>query len=191
VCRTTLASSLGLLKETGEIIQVFCRWRAAESVREYNHITPDVYADKVAAAMRVDASQNPKGVPHIITDDDDAMSVLQAEVSDMDGTSLKSTTAPATRSRGDAGRAPAARAERAVYQQLKKSPAKGMVVMVPASIWPTETCHENDGGGWLAKVVSCHGDAASLCFETARTADGRPYENVRLDWRHLQQNVTG
>jgi hypothetical protein len=40
-------------------------------------------------------------------------------------------------------------------------------------------------------VVSCHGGAVSLCFETARTADGRPYENVRLDWKHLQQNVTG
>ena len=54
-CRATLTSSLGLNEEPGEVIQVMCRWRAAESVREYKHITPDVYADKVAAAMDHDA----------------------------------------------------------------------------------------------------------------------------------------
>ena len=141
--------------------------------------------------MRVDASQTPKGVPHIITDDDDAMSVLQAEVSDMDGAAVVTTTTPATRARGTVDQSPEVRAEPPVYQQLKKAPAKGVVVMVPVSTWPTYTCHENDGLGWLAKVVSGHSDAVNVCFEAARTADGGPYENVCLDWRHLQQNVTG
>ena len=63
-----------------------CRWKAAESVREYKHITPDVYADKVAAAMAVDASQAPKRQWRVVTDHDDAMAVLQAEMEDLSAT---------------------------------------------------------------------------------------------------------
>ena len=139
----------------------------------------------------MDAAQTPKGVPHIITDDDDAMSVLQAEISDMDGAASAPKTAPATRARGAIAQSTDRCAERPVYQQLKKAPAKGAVVLVPASTWPTYACHENDGQGWLAKVVANHGAAMNVCFEAARAADGSPYENVRLEWQHLQHNVTG
>ena len=88
-CRATLASSLGLIKETGEIIQVFCRWRAAESVREYNHITPDVYADKVAAAMAVDASQTPKAPGTWSPTTMKRWRCLQAEMSDAQATARR------------------------------------------------------------------------------------------------------
>ena len=191
-CRATLASSLGLMKESGEVIQVFCRWRAAESVREYNHVTPDVYADKVAAAMAVNAAQAPKGQKHVVTDDDDAMAVLQAELDDLtvSNSSAAASPMPTTRARAETKDTPAAPAT-AVYQRVTKPPVKGNVLLVPASTWPTETCLEGDGQGWLAKVVAVHGEAVSLCFEAARTNDGRPYENVRLEWRHLQRNVTG
>ena len=191
-CRATLASSLGLMKESGEVIQVFCRWRAAESVREYNHVTPDVYADKVAAAMAVDAAQAPKGQTHVVTDDDDAMAVLQAELNDLTvgSSSAAASPIPTTRAHAETKDTPAAPAT-ALYQRVTKPPAKGSVLLVPASTWPTETCPENDGQGWLAKVVAVHGEAVNLCFEAARTNDGRPYENVRLEWQHLQRNVTG
>ena len=177
-----MASSLGLMNESGDIIQVFCRWRAAESVREYNHITPDVYADKVAAAMAVDAAQTPKRQVNVVTDDDEAMAV---EISDAQASEDTSTVTRATRAKPAEAHAP-----KALYQQISKAPSKGATVLIPASTWPTEACDENDGQGWLAKVVTNHGAAVGLCFLTARTADGRPYEKVRLEWQHLQYNVT-
>ena len=186
-CRATLASSLGMNKETGEIIQVMCRWKSAESVREYNHITPDVYADKVAAAMAVDASQAPKR-HHVVTDDDEAMAVLQAEMDNLSATGKTDDTQRATRA--TAGHVEPASAPTAVYRALDKAPTKNAIVLVPASIYPTEVCDENDGQGWLAKVVSSSGSAVRLCFESACTANHRPYEDVRLEWQHLQRNVT-
>ena len=189
-CRATLASSLGANKETCDIIQVMCRWRAAESVREYNHITPDMYADKVAAAMATDASQAPKGQRQVVTDDDEAMAVLQAEMESLSATGTTAQDTRATRATSAQGGQVAAAPQPAVYRTLVKAPAKNAVVLVPASIYPTEACNENDGQGWLAKVVSSSGTAVRLCFQTACTSHDLPYEDVRLEWQHLQQNVT-
>ena len=135
------------------MIQVFCRWRAAESVREYNHVTPDVYADKVAAAMAVDAAQAPKGPQHVVTDDDDAMAVLQAELDDLTwaAQTLRPPHADDASACGDSKHTPAAPAT-AVYQRVTKAPAKATCSRARIH-WPTETCPENDGQGWLAKVV--------------------------------------
>ena len=88
--------------------------------------------------------------------------------------------------RGDTRTAqPAKEPSPAVYRKLEKAPAKNTIVLVPASTWPTYACNENDGQGWLAKVVSNHGAAVRVCFETACTANNRPYEDVRLEWQHL------
>ena len=189
-CRATLASSLGANKEASDIIQVMCRWRAAESVREYNHMTPDMYADKVAAAMATDASQAPKGQRPVITDDDEAMAVLQAEVEALSATGTTAQDARTTRATSAQGQHEAATPQPAVYRTLVKAPAKNEIILVPASIYPTEPCNENDGQGWLARVVSSNGAAVRLCFETACTSHNLPYENVRLEWQHLQRDVT-
>ena len=133
-CRATLASSLGANKETGDIIQVMCRWRAAESVREYNHITPDMYADKVAAAMATDASQAPKGQRQVITDDDEAMAVLQSEMEALSATGATAHEPRSTRVTSAQGEYDAATPQPAVYRKLVKAPAKNSVVLVPAPI---------------------------------------------------------
>jgi hypothetical protein len=176
-CRATLASSLGVNKETGEIIQVMCRWKAAESVREYNHITPDVYADKVAAAMAVDASQAPKGQRQVVTDDDEAMAVLQAEMEDLSATGATVDTLRATRATAGHGAQATKEAPAGVYRKLEKAPAKNAIVLVPASTWPIYACNENDGQGWLAKVVSSHGAAVRVCCEMVGSVHQSPFMN--------------
>ena len=157
-CRATLASSLGLMKESGEVIQVFCRWRAAESVREYNHVTPDVYADKVAAAMAVDAAQAPKGQAHVVTDDDEAMAVLQAELDDLSvgSSDAAANPMPTTRARAEKQHTPAAPAP-ASYQRVTKAPGKGNVLLVPASTWPTESVQRTTGRAGWRRWLRCTG----------------------------------
>ena len=98
--------------------------------------------------------------------------------------------ARATRATSGQGKHDAATPRPAVYRTLVKAPAKNEIVLVPASIYPTEPCSENDGQGWLAKVVSRNGVAVRLCFETACTSHNLPYEDVRLEWQHLQRDVT-
>ena len=148
-------------KETGDIIQVMCRWRAAESVREYNHITPDVYADKVAAAMAVDASQAPKGPRQVVTDDDDAMAVLQAEMEHSARRARRARLAPsATIRRGTRGQR--RRRTRGVPEHSTKRPAKNAMVLVPASIYPTEPATRTMGKGGLPRWSPAAGGGATM-----------------------------
>lgn len=57
--------------------------------------------------------------------------------------------------------------------------ARRRLVVVPSSRYPRHTCHEHNGQGWEAQVLSATRVSAVVRYLRARTADGRPYEDTR------------
>ena len=63
---------------------------------------------------------------------------------------------------------------------IDASNAVGRRVLVPAEVYPKERCSEQQGRGWECVVITASSATAKVRFTTARTTDGRPYENERL-----------
>ena len=52
-------------------------------------------------------------------------------------------------------------------------------MLVPSARYPNNTCHEHDGDGWEAQILSATRITAVVRYLYARTADGRVYEDTR------------
>ena len=52
-------------------------------------------------------------------------------------------------------------------------------VIVPSTLWPNESCEENDGRGWTAEVIARNKRQVKLRF-LERATDGKPWTNVYL-----------
>ena len=65
--------------------------------------------------------------------------------------------------------------------------AVGRRVLVPAEIYPTYRCYEQQGRGWECIVMTVSSLTANKVRHTyARTSDGRPYADERLPLALLQ-----
>ena len=56
-------------------------------------------------------------------------------------------------------------------------------VLVPATVYPSETCLEHDGAGWSAIVISSSKLTLKLEFVHARSVSGAAFAPVRLPRR--------
>ena len=68
---------------------------------------------------------------------------------------------------------------------LDEAPRVGDSVIVPATLWPNYVCQELGGAGWAARIRSVTKYTALVSFTYARTRDGRPYQDERVDWSKL------
>lgn len=82
--------------------------------------------------------------------------------------------------------APAPAAAAPNLQPLSQANAVGRRVLVPADIYPTYRCSEQQGRGWECTVMTASSLTAKVRFNTARTSDGRPYADERLPLALLQ-----
>ena len=103
------------------------------------------------------------------------------------GSAHKAAKSSAARSPKRARTAPEAEACVPQTVPLQGRPAQGDLVVIPALVWPEIRCLENGGVGWTARVVSSSACNARLHFVQARTADQRPFEDVRLEWAVLHR----
>jgi hypothetical protein len=62
----------------------------------------------------------------------------------------------------------------------------GRRVIIPRDAWPSETCTENAGRGWTARILACARGVATLRFEHCTTARGIPYQDVKLQVDRLE-----
>ena len=62
----------------------------------------------------------------------------------------------------------------------------GRTVLVPRSVFPRYPCAERGGAGWEATILSATSRTAVVRYAWAATAQGRPYEDVRIPLRLLQ-----
>ena len=63
---------------------------------------------------------------------------------------------------------------------LAQANAVGRRVLVPADIYPQYKCSEHQGRGWDGLVMTASAHTVKVRFTSARTVDGRPYEDERL-----------
>ena len=56
----------------------------------------------------------------------------------------------------------------------------GRRVLVPNSVWPSYTCDENNGRGWVARVINFRARVATIKFLHAANARGMPYPDEQL-----------
>ena len=63
--------------------------------------------------------------------------------------------------------------------------AAGRRVMIPRAVFPSYACTECDGLGWEAKVLTATAVTAIVRHVHAKTPDGRPYEEMRLQMASL------
>ena len=82
--------------------------------------------------------------------------------------------------------APAPAAAAPNLQPLSQANAVGRRVLVPADVYPTYRCSEQQGRGWECTVMTASSLTAKVRFNTARTSDGRPYADERLPLALLQ-----
>ena len=179
------------------LVKVFGRWRSDSAVKLYGRLDPDAYAGHVSASLAADAASinatrtteamnniDPPLFESMALEQDEAEAdgcrtpptpALPAPGADLPSAARRSlTVARPSKRRRDAPPAPRPRSKGA------KASAKGRAVIVPASCFPGETCLENSGKGWSAHAVTRPRGSASVTFDLARDADGRPFQPMLL-----------
>ena len=63
-------------------------------------------------------------------------------------------------------------------------------MLVPADVWPDFVCDENGGAGWDATVLKVARQSALVSFDSARTDDGRRYEDEQIAISALRPHPT-
>ena len=74
----------------------------------------------------------------------------------------------------------------AALEPLAVGQVVGRLVLVPRTLWPSYACHEQEGRGWVARVISATGRTAVVSFLHSHTRGGVPYADVRLPLGDLQ-----
>jgi len=57
---------------------------------------------------------------------------------------------------------------------------------VPAAVYPSYACGENEGRGWTTLITRCARGACTVRFLEAADGRGVPYEDVQLQLTALQ-----
>ena len=200
--RVTLASALrGIPRTPGEttedndgVIQMCLRWSSIESVRTYSRINRYEYAryTELGSTTCALSASDKEPLPPIEAADvaveiDDTISSMVA--GRFDASHQGKTDSPPGRKQGAAAEAADTSSgdnTTADTSPLTRTNAPGRRVLIPAIVWPDETCLEHDGSGWEGVIRRCSARGATVSFTTARAACGRPYGDARLDLAALQ-----
>ena len=179
--RIGLATALKAANVDDAVIQMICRWMNPESLRAYARHGQSLHINCVDAAEKaiIDTVQT-ANVPKVCNSEGAAAINLEfgKPISVRAQAVLDAADEAATH---DAGAPP----EAADLRPLQNECA-GRRVLVPSAAWPRETCDENDGRGWDARIVDHKGDAATVRFLHACTPRGLPYDDVQLHLGILQ-----
>ena len=171
-----------------DVIKLFGRWRSDSAVKLYARLTPDAYAKHVSASLRADAAHlSVEGAGEAMRNIDpiDFIEELDGIASAQEApvrakvpkdkapppSPPKPTKAPASPSR-----APSRGKAREVAAATKPK----TMVMVPAAVFPGESCGENGGNGWTATSSPHKRGVLRITFTHARDDNGAPFRPVYL-----------
>ena len=208
--RVGLATALHAAGVPGDMIQLICRWMCPESLHVYRRVGLAEHDGNLRRAAKADVSViQTTNVPRVVGDW--GYAELNPSFTDNNGSAERALqeartlpVAPRGASSQSAPRAPrgapsqsAPRAPSVVQpgptplpcEPLTERPMPGMRVLVPSEVWPSYQCREQGGLGWSAVVKSATAYTAVVAFESARTVDGRPYEDERLAWHVLKKMI--
>ena len=179
-------------------IQLICRWMCPESLHVYRRLGATMHKswiDKASAAL-VDTMQcgNAPRVDHDASaaelftymGNTARQSQTMRDYDDIVAGGDPPTPQPpptAQRAQTAAGPAPLPATPdvpAANLTPLAQANAVGRRVLVPADIYPQYKCSEHQGRGWDGLVMTASAHTVKVRFTSARTVDGRPYEDERL-----------
>ena len=199
-----LATALHAANVPDAMIMLICRWMCPESLHVYRRMGTREHERLIneASAMNVDAIQS-ANVVRVVGDQGYAALFADLQLNqsthsrDFDrttNTALDARTRQLTPAEPTSPTAPPplrqpsrAQPQQPTYvgpparlQQLPGTVRPGDAVVVPANLWPAESCKELGGAGWTATIRRLHKSTARVSFDVARTRDGRSYENELL-----------
>ena len=173
-----------------DVIKLFGRWRSDSAVKLYARMTPDAYAKHVSASLRADASRLSGEDTAEAMHNVDPMAFIGelesiASAQDDPGSSkvpqpqepAQPIPKPKRKPSRQSAKPSARRAKRGASGAEAGSTA---YVMVPASLFPEETCEENGGEGWTATTSPHRKGTLKVTFTHAKDEDGMPFAPVYL-----------
>ena len=171
-----------------DVIKLFGRWRSDAAVKLYARLTPDAYAKHVSASLRADAARlSGEGAAEAMQNIDpmDFFGELEGIASAQDETApqvpkSKAPPPPDPKPKDKPARPPPKEAHVAGERRSGKKPRSKTYVMVPASVFPGESCGENGGEGWTATTSPHRKGIVKVTFTQARDDDGAPFRPVHL-----------
>jgi hypothetical protein len=203
--RRYLACALKAQHASDSTIQALLRWKTPESLKLYGILNDESYADLVDCAGTADVSSvRTNALPRAEMLDaagrfhaaraslDAAAKSAQAKKPADDTADSDESEAAASSSDDDSPppiQPPPPKRRRSGRQSttpavapappppLTIANALGRQVMVPASIWPDEPCHEHDGQGWQATITQVDRRLGAVFIKLlqARNAQGRRF----------------
>ena len=179
--RVGLATALKAANVPDDIIQMICRWMNPESLRAYARHGQSLHVNSVDQAEHaiIDTIQM-ANVPKVCNTEGNAAVHLAFAPS----VSARAQAILDAADETDAATATAAPAPD--LSPLAAHACVGRRALVPAAVYPTDTCGENDGRGWTALIVRCVRGACTLRFTEAADSRGVPYEDVQLQLTALE-----
>ena len=182
------------------INQLICRWMCPESLLAYRRMganTNGAWIEKASLAT-VDSIQS-VNAPRVDHDASAAelfaymnnnanprQSPLMREWTEEVNPPELQTARATPRRQSPVGATPAPAAAAPDLRPINATNAVGRRVLVPAEIYPTYRCYEQQGRGWECIVMTASSLTAKVRHTYARTSDGRPYADERLPLALLQ-----
>ena len=196
--RSGLATALHASGCPDAMIMLICRWMCPESLHVYRRMGTAEHERFVRAArnVSVDVLQS-ANAPRV--SNDECYAEIMGEFAQ--NALERQTAADFAAAAASPGRtcSPAVTAPRAATPRMAPLPpaptdgpaltasnAKGRRVLIVSQLYPQETCDEHGGVGWEAVVQSATSLTAVVRFTSARSPDGRPYEDERLPLQQLR-----
>ena len=198
--RSGLATALHASGCAPDMIQLICRWMCPESLQVYRRIGSKEHESRIDAATtaNIDSIQM-SNVPKVSghqgyaalfqwCDNDTNTKTPFAKALRGEGQSDEEVPSAASSRITETAHTPAAvhvPAPQTDTRPLHKDNAIGRTVLVQQRLWPRYACHEHNGEGWEATVVSACAATAVVQFVRHTDRQGRLYANERLPFMYL------
>jgi len=180
--RIGLATALKAANCDDNIIQMICRWTNPDSLRAYARHGQSLHINCVDQAEKaiIDAIQS-SSVPKVCNSEGNIAIHLAF------GGPI-SKRAQAVLDAADEAEMQTGIEEAVIADTspIDAHECMGRRVIIPRDTWPRETCTENAGRGWTARILACARGVATLRFEHCTTARGIPYQEVKLQVDRLE-----
>ena len=172
--RIGLATALKAANVDDSIIQMICRWMNPESLRAYARHGQTLHINSVDQAEKaIINTMQMANVPKVCNTEGVAAINLTF------GGAI-SARAQAVLDAADDAEANSGVAVAEEDLSPLTDGCLGRRVLVPNSVWPSYPCDENNGRGWVARVINFRAGVATIKFLHAANARGMPYPDEQL-----------
>ena len=179
--RVGLATALKAANVPDDVIQMICRWTNPESLRAYARHGQSLHINSVDQAEHaiIDTIQM-ANVPKVCNTEGNAAVHLAF------APTVSARVQAILDAADEADARPALDAPAPDPSPFVAHACVGRRALVPAAVYPSYACGENEGRGWTTLITRCARGACTVRFLEAADGRGVPYEDVQLQLTILQ-----